>query len=106
MKVTAEKNRPLIAKGPWLACALGAAGMAGLAFGQVEAGGLQRAADDTQQVGPTDQGRPAESKLGGSRPTTPAPEPAHPDPEAQKQGAKAPLPLAPAEKIGPPIEKK
>jgi hypothetical protein len=50
--------------------------------------------------------KPAESKPGGTRPTTPAPAPAHPDTEAQKRGAKAALPPAPAEKIGAPIEKK
>ncbi|MGY3692925.1 type IV secretory pathway VirB10-like protein [Bradyrhizobium sp. USDA 3240] len=49
---------------------------------------------------------PAESKPGGERPTTPAPEPARPDAEAQKAGAKPALPPAPAEKIAPPIEKK
>jgi hypothetical protein len=49
---------------------------------------------------------PAESKPGGTRPTTPAPEPARPDVEAQKEGAKAALPPAPAEKVAPPIEKK
>jgi hypothetical protein len=51
---------------------------------------------------------PAESKPGGDRPTTPAPEPARPD--SQTQGAagaaKPALPPAPAEKIAPPIEKK
>ena len=50
--------------------------------------------------------KPAESKPGGTRPTNPAPEPARPAPEAERQGAKAALPPAPAEKIGPPIEKK
>ncbi|WP_342709265.1 hypothetical protein AAFG13_31970 [Bradyrhizobium sp. B124] len=49
---------------------------------------------------------PAESKPGGERPTTPAPEPARPDAEAQKAGARPALPPAPAEKIAPPIEKK
>ena len=46
---------------------------------------------------------PAESKPGGTRPTTPAPEPAHPDPQAQSEGAKPALPLAPAEKMAPPL---
>jgi hypothetical protein len=46
---------------------------------------------------------PAESKPGGTRPTTPAPEPARPDAEAQKAGAKPALPPAPAEKTGEPI---
>jgi hypothetical protein len=47
---------------------------------------------------------PAESKPGGVRPTTPAPEPAQPDPQAQKAGDKPALPPAPAEKMAPPIK--
>lgn len=47
--------------------------------------------------------KPAEAKPGGTRPTTPAPEPARPDPQAQKNGAKPALPPAPAEKIAPPL---
>jgi len=49
---------------------------------------------------------PAESKPGGTRPTTPAPEPARPDAQAQKEGAKAALPPAPAEKMAPPMRQK
>jgi hypothetical protein len=49
---------------------------------------------------------PAESKPGGTRPTTPAPEPARPDAEAQKEGVKPALPPAPAEKVAPPIQPK
>ncbi|MBH5372517.1 hypothetical protein [Bradyrhizobium glycinis] len=51
---------------------------------------------------------PAEAKPGGDRPTTPAPEPARPEPQTQgAAGAGKPaLPPAPAEKIAPPIEKK
>jgi cytoskeletal protein RodZ len=49
---------------------------------------------------------PAESKPGGERPTTPAPEPAHPNVEAQKDGVKPALPAAPAEKIAEPIQPK
>jgi hypothetical protein len=49
---------------------------------------------------------PAASKPGGTRPTTPAPEPATSTPEAQKEGAKAALPPAPAEKLAPPIQPK
>jgi hypothetical protein len=52
---------------------------------------------------PADSNKPAESKPGGTRPTTPAPEPAHPDPQAQKEGAQQALPPAPAEKMAPPI---
>jgi hypothetical protein len=47
---------------------------------------------------------PAESKPGGTRPTTPAPEPATPPADAQK--AKAALPPAPPEKIAPPMPAK
>jgi hypothetical protein len=49
---------------------------------------------------------PAESKPGGERPTTPAPEPARPDAMVQKEGAKPALPPAPAEKVAPPIQQK
>lgn len=50
--------------------------------------------------------KPAKSKPGGTRPTTPAPEPATPTTEAQKEGAKAALPPAPPEKMAPPIQPK
>jgi hypothetical protein len=49
---------------------------------------------------------PAESKPGGERPTTPAPEPARPDTQALQEGAKPALPPAPAEKTAPPIKEK
>lgn len=42
---------------------------------------------------------------GAARPTTPPPEPARPDADAQKAGAKPALPPAPAEKIGEPVRK-
>ena len=53
---------------------------------------------------PVQSSKPAEAKPGGTRPTTPAPEPAHPNPQAQNEGAKAALPPAPAEKMAPPIK--
>jgi len=46
---------------------------------------------------------PAESKPGGTRPTTPPPQPARPDADAQNRGAKPALPPAPAEKSAPPV---
>lgn len=49
---------------------------------------------------------PAESTPGGTRPTTPAPEPARPDADAQKAGAQPALPPAPAEKTGPPVKER
>jgi hypothetical protein len=59
-----------------------------------------------QSSSPSENNAPAESKPGGTRPTTPAPEPARPDPQTQKEGAKAVLPPAPAEKVAPPIKDK
>jgi hypothetical protein len=59
----------------------------------------------TPQTSPS-PGPPAESKPGGTHPTSPAPEPAHPDPQAQKAGATPALPPAPAEKVAPPIKEK
>ena len=41
-----------------------------------------------------------------SRPTTPPPQPARPDVDAQNKGAKPALPPAPAEKTAPPIDAK
>ena len=55
---------------------------------------------------PENSNTPAESKPGGTRPTTPAPEPARPDPQAQNEGVKPALPPAPAEKMAPPIRDK
>jgi hypothetical protein len=94
-----------------LAATLVAAGflMCGLSLVELRA----RSPQELAQATPTPQGSPsnepappAESKPGGTRPTTPAPEPARPDPEAQKAGAKPALPPAPAEKIAPPIKEK
>ena len=52
------------------------------------------------------QNGPADPKPGGTRPTTPAPEPAQPDADAQKAGAQPALPPAPAEETAPPIKDK
>jgi hypothetical protein len=51
--------------------------------------------------------RPADAKPGGTRPTTPPPQPARPDADAQKKSGTQPaLPPAPAEKTAPPINAK
>ena len=49
---------------------------------------------------------PAEPVKTGTRPTETPPEPARPDPDAQKAGATPALPPAPAEKSAPPIKEK
>ncbi|MFK4510663.1 hypothetical protein LPJ38_09680 [Bradyrhizobium daqingense] len=69
---------------------------------------LAQATPPLQGTPSDDQNKPAESKPGGDRPTTPAPEPARPDPQTQGAAgaAKPALPPAPAEKVGPPIKEK
>ena len=104
MRVASKRRHRTVAIAGALACAALLVGMTVLSPEALHAARLQVAAE--QSTPATDPAKPAESKPGGTRPTNPAPEPAHPDPEAQKQGAKAALPLAPAEKIAPPIKEK
>ena len=67
---------------------------------------LAQATPPTQSSPSAPVDKPAESTPGGTRPTTPAPEPARPDAQAQKEGAKAALPPAPPEKVAPPMQAK
>ena len=80
--------------------------IAALSLTQIHANHLDQMAQATPAASPEPSPTPAESKPGGTRPTTPAPEPARPDPAAVQEGAKPALPPAPAEKVAPPIEKK
>jgi hypothetical protein len=94
-----------------LASTMVAAGivMAGVALMQLSSRSpvMAQATQPLQASPPSSQDNaPAESKPGGERPTTPAPEPARPDTQAQTQGVKAALPPAPAEKMAPPIDQK
>jgi hypothetical protein len=97
-----------------LASAMVAAGlaMAGLSMAEIKARNPQIAqATQPLQSSPTpapdaQDKAPAESKPGGDRPTTPAPEPARPDADAQKAGAPTALPPAPAEKTAAPIKER
>ena len=69
-----------------------------------------------QKAAPADSVKPAESEPGGTRPTTPPPEPAHPQARPGETTGSTPLttqdrppptakplPQAPAEKMAPPI---
>jgi hypothetical protein len=67
---------------------------------------VAQATQPLQSSPSTPNNAPAESKPGGERPTTPAPEPARPDAQAQREGATPSLPPAPAEKTAPPIQQK
>ncbi|MBN9596702.1 MAG: hypothetical protein J0G36_15265 [Afipia sp.] len=91
-----------------LSAILIAGGLSGLSLMQLSSRSQIQFAQTTQPESqpsvPAGKGDgPAESKPGDTRPTTPAPEPARPDADAQKAGAKPALPPAPAEKIGEPI---
>jgi len=95
----------------WFAAAIVALGLviSGLSLTQLSARNTHVAqATQPLQSSPSTapDNAPAESKPGGVRPTTPAPEPAHPDAAAQTTGAASALPPAPAEKIAPPIREK
>jgi hypothetical protein len=116
-KLSAE-DRKRVRRDLWLAATLLTAGVVtiGLSLAELRAQNRMHMAQTTGTPGqplqatptPTTSptSTPAESKPGGTRPTTPAPEPARPNAEAQKEGAKAALPPAPAEKMAPPISEK
>ena len=94
-----------------LASAMVAAGFAlsGISLVQLKTSHSQvaQATQPLQASPPSEQDKvPAESKPGGERPTTPAPEPARPDAQAQKTGARPALPPAPAEMTAAPIKEK
>ena len=93
-----------------LAAAMVAIGLAvsGGALAEISARNQQvaQATPPLQSSPATPNTAPAESKPGGERPTTPAPEPARPDSQAQQEGAKPALPAAPAEKTAAPIQSK
>jgi hypothetical protein len=83
--------------------------ISGISLAQIYASKPTQMAQATQPLQPSPpetQNKPAESKPGGERPTTPAPEPARPDAQAQKAGAQPVLPPAPAEKTAAPIQQK
>jgi len=100
-----EEQRTHLGRDMWLAAILVVAGVAisGFSLARIRANDRMHLA---QAPTPSSSNTPAESKPGGTRPTTPAPEPATPKPEAQKEGAKPALPPAPSEKVAPPIKDK
>ncbi|MCP3394441.1 hypothetical protein NLM27_37460 [Bradyrhizobium sp. CCGB12] len=103
-------DKPRLKRDLMIACSLFAAGVvvSGLSLAQIRAESRMQVAQATPPLQGTpsdDQNKPAEAKPGGDRPTTPAPEPARPEPQTQG-AAKPALPQAPAEKIAPPIKEK
>jgi hypothetical protein len=112
--MTPDDNKRSFWRDLLLAAVLVAAGVAvsGLPLGEIAVKPSPHVAQATQPLqgtpAPADQNKavPAESKPGGERPTTPAPEPARPDAKAQQEGAQPALPPAPAEKTAPPIKER
>jgi cytoskeletal protein RodZ len=109
--LTDDRNRAT--RPDWLfALALIAAGTAisALSVGEIRASKpqqqLAQATHPSSPSEPQKKDAEPESTTGTARPTTPAPEPARPDAEAQKAGAQPALPPAPAEKIAPPIKER
>ena len=105
-----EKRRSL--RDLMIGVAIIAAGlvMSGVSMMQLAQGRTEFAQVTQPQTPPAapagNQSGPAEAKPGGTRPTAPGPEPAQPDADAQKAGARPALPPAPAEKVAPPIQEK
>ena len=92
----------------WIAAVLIAGGLvvSGFSLAQLAVGNRDGMTMAQSQAAPPVPDKPAEAKPGGTRPTTPPPEPARPDADARKAGAQPALPPAPAEKTAPPIEEK
>jgi uncharacterized protein HemX len=89
--MASDDSKRTLTKDLLLAAMMVAAGLAvsGLALTQLRAAHTAEMAQATQPLQsspPADQDKtpPAESMPGGQRPTTPAPEPARPDEQAQK----------------------
>ena len=86
-------------------------GLSGFSLAEIAVNHPQQLVQATQPLqgspAPADTNKmPAEAKPGGERPTTPAPEPAQPNAQAQQEGAQPALPPAPAEKTAAPIKEK
>ena len=110
--MTPDNRKRMYKKDMLIAAVMVAAGfvISGVSLARIAVGHAEQLAQATQPLqgtpSTTEGKAPAESKPGGERPTTPAPEPARPDAQAQQEGAKAALPPAPAEKTAPPISEK
>jgi hypothetical protein len=110
--MSAPDGKSVYRKQLLLAASLFATGLviSGLSLAQINATKPPQLAQATQPLQPsspsTETKTPAESKPGGDRPTTPAPEPARPDADAQKAGSQPALPPAPAEKTAAPIKER
>jgi len=111
--MSADNSKRSATKDFLLAAALVTTGLviSGLSLAELRARDPQQLAQTTQPLQSTPGAEkkpavPAEGTTTGTRPPDVRPEPARPDPEAQKSGAQPVLPPAPAEKTGEPIKQK
>jgi hypothetical protein len=113
INMPADDRKRSLGKDLLLATVMVVAGLtvSGLALTQLRAAHTSQMAQATPPLqstpgADTKPSAPPEPATTGARPTGVAPEPAQPDPQAQKEGAKPTLPPAPAEKMAPPIQQK
>jgi hypothetical protein len=80
--------------------------ISGLSLAEIAHNPQMAQATQPLQSTPGAETKPSAPATTGTRPAELAPQPAHPDAQAQKDGVTPALPPAPAEKIAPPIKER
>ncbi|MEH2525391.1 MULTISPECIES: hypothetical protein [unclassified Bradyrhizobium] len=103
-----EYRREMLLASALVAAGLAISVLALTAISERDPRQIAQATPPTQSTPGAETKPPAPSEPGttGQRPSDIPPQPARPDPDAQKQGAQPALPPAPAEKAAPPIREK
>ena len=111
--MSADHSKRSATKDFLLAAALVTTGLVicGLSLAELRTRDAQQLAQATQPLQSTPGAEkkpstPGEGATTGTRPPDVPPQPARPDPNAQKQGTQPALPPAPAEKVAPPTREK
>ena len=103
-----EYRREMLLASMLIAAGLGISALALTVLSTSEPLQIAQATQPTQSTpgAETKPSAPSEPATTGQRPSDIPPQPARPDPDAQKAGAQPALPPAPAEKVAPPIREK
>ena len=103
-----EYRREMLLASMLIAAGLAISALALTVLGTSDPLQLAQATQPTQSTpgAETKPSAPSEPATTGQRPSDIAPQPARPDPDAQKAGVQPALPPAPAEKVAPPIREK
>jgi hypothetical protein len=103
-----EYRRDMLLTSTLIAAGLAISVLALTAIGAPDSQQVAQATPPTQSTpgAETKPSAPSEPGTTGQRPSDIPPQPARPDPDAQKAGAQPALPPAPAEKVAPPIREK